>query len=86
MTNEANTVRFGETSTSPEKSLPSLQGAPLRAESNGERSRDYDRDLTMAEKDCVLTSSDDNVEYLSAFVTEKLQYLSKGSVEKIDWR
>ena len=37
----------------------------------------------MAEKDCVLTSSDNDVEYLSAFVTEKLQCLSKGSVEKM---
>ena len=37
----------------------------------------------MAEKDCVLTSSDDDVEDLSAFVTERLQCLSEGSVEKL---
>ena len=37
----------------------------------------------MAEKDCVLTSSDDDVEDLSAFVAERLQCLSEGSVEKL---
>ena len=41
------------------------------------------RILTMAEKDCVLTSSDDDVDDLSAFVTERLQCLSEGSVEKL---
>ena len=39
--------------------------------------------LTMAEKDCVLTSSDADVEDLSAFVTERLQCSSEGSVEKL---
>ena len=39
--------------------------------------------LTVAEKDCVLTSSDDDVEDLSAFVADRLQCLSKGSVEKL---
>ena len=42
-----------------------------------------DCDLTMAEKDCVLTSSDDDVEDLSAFVTERLQCWSEGSVERL---
>ena len=42
-----------------------------------------DHELTVTEKDCVLTSSDGDVEDLSAFVTEKLQCLSKGSVEKL---
>ena len=37
----------------------------------------------MAEKDKVLTSSDDGVEDLSAFVTERLQCLSGGSVENL---
>ena len=44
---------------------------------------DEDRNLTMAENDCVFTSSDDDVEDLSAFVAERLQCLSKGSVEKL---
>ena len=37
----------------------------------------------MAEKDCVLTSSDEDVEDLSAFVTERLQCLSEGGVEEL---
>ena len=40
-------------------------------------------ELTVAEKDCVLTSSDDDLEDLTAFVTEILQCLSEGSVEKL---
>ena len=45
----------------------------MRAECIGAKLGDEDRNLTMAEKGCVLTSSDDNVEDLSAFVTERLQ-------------
>ena len=44
---------------------------------------DEDRNLTVAEKDCVLTSSDDDVEDLSAFVTARLQRLSERSVKKL---
>ena len=40
--------------------------------------------MTKAEKLCVLTRSDDDVEDLSAFVTERLQCLSEGSVEKLN--
>ena len=36
----------------------------------------------MEEKKCIITSSDNDVEDLSAFVTERLQCLSEGSVEK----
>ena len=39
--------------------------------------------MTIAETDCVLTSSDDDVEDLSAFVAERLLCLSKGSVENL---
>ena len=55
----------------------------MRAESIGAELGDEDRNLTMAEKECVLTSSDDDVEDLSAFVAERLQCLSEGSVEKL---
>ena len=67
---EANTIEIGETFTSPAKASFSLQDAPVRAECNRVKLGDEDRDLTMAEKDCVLTSSDEDVEDLSAFVTE----------------
>ena len=80
---EANTVEIGKTSTSPAKGSSNLQGARMRAESIEARLVDEDRNLTMAEKDCVLTSSDDDVEDVSAFVTERLQCLIEGSVEKL---
>ena len=80
---KANTVEIGETSPSPAKGSSKLQGAPMRAESIGTRLEDEDRDLTMAEKDCILTGSDDDVEDLTAFVTERLQCLSERSVEKL---
>ena len=63
--NEVNTVVVGETSRSPAKFTSILQGAPMRAESIGAWLGDEDRDLTMAEKDCVLTSSDVDEEDLS---------------------
>ena len=80
---EANTVKIGETSTSPPKELSGLQSVPMRTESIGAELGDEDRNLTMAEKDCVLTSSDDDVENLSAFVAERLQCLSEGSEKKL---
>ena len=65
---EANTVEIGETSASPAKSLCSLEDGPVRVECIGAELGHEDRNLTMAEKDCVLTSSDDDVEDMSAFV------------------
>ena len=80
---EANTVEIGETCASPAKSLCGLEDAPVRAECIGADLGHEDRNLTMAEKDCDSTSSDDDVEGLSAFVAERLQCLSGGSVEKL---
>ena len=72
------TVEIGETSNSPAKVMSVLQNVPVSSEVvlSGEVQKDHE--LTIAEKDCVLTSSDDDVEGLSAFVTERLQCLSKG--------
>ena len=80
---ESNTVEIGETSTSPPEGSSRLQSVPMRAESIGAELGDEDRNLTMAERDFVLTSSVDDVEDLSAFVVERLQCLSEGSVEKL---
>ena len=71
--NEGNTVVVGETLTFPAKNWSSLQRASMRAKSIGAELADDNRNLNMAEKDCVLISSDDDVEELSAFVAEKLQ-------------
>ena len=80
---EVDTVELGETSTFPAKGSSSLQGALMRTMSVGTKLGDEDGNLTMAEKDCVLTSSDDDVEDFSAFVTERLKSLSTESVEKL---
>ena len=50
-----------ETSRSPVEVSSILQDIPMGAESSGAKLGDEDRDLTMAAKDCVLTSSDDDV-------------------------
>ena len=80
---EANISGTGETITSPAKCLCSSEEASMRAESIGAELGIEDRNLTMAEKYCVLTSSDDDVEDLSAFVAERLQCLSERSVDRL---
>ena len=80
---ETNTVETGETSTSPANGSSILQDAAMRVESIGAELGDEDRNLTMAEKDCALTSGDDDVEDLSAFVNERLRCSRQGSVEKL---
>ena len=80
---EANTVEIGEMTLSPAKNSSSLEDAPVRDKCFGAELGYEDHNLTMAEKICVLTSSDDDVEDLIAFVGEKLQCLSAGSVEKL---
>ena len=72
---ETKTIEIGEASTSPAKSSSSLQVAPVGAECIGAKLGNEDRDFTMAEKDCVSTSSDEDLEDLSALVTERLQCL-----------
>ena len=80
---EVNTVEIGGTSTSPAKSLCSLKDVPVRAESVGAELGHEDHELTRAEKDCVLTSSDEDVENWSAFVAERLQCLGEEGGENL---
>ena len=72
-----------ETSISPAIASSSLQDAPMRFASIGAKMGKEERDLTRAEKHCVFTISDVDVEDLSSFLTEKLQCLSKGSAAKL---
>ena len=76
------TVKVGETSNSPVKAMSLLQNVPKSSEVGMSEEVEKVQELTVAEKDCVLTSSDDGVEDLSAFVAKRLQSLSEGSVEK----
>ena len=80
---EVNTIETGEAVIYPVKNLSSSGVVPMRAECAGAELGNEDRNLTMAEKDCVLTSSDDDVEDLSTFVAERLQCLGEGSVERL---
>ena len=73
---EAKTIGIGENFTFPAKSSSSLEGAPVRAQCIGTESGYEDLHLTIADKNCVLTNSDDDKEDLSAFVAERLQPLS----------
>ena len=80
---EAKTIGIGATSNSPAKCSSNSQDAPVSAACIGAKLGDEDRDWTIAEKDCILTNSDDDVEDLSAFVTKKLQSLSEAGVEEL---
>ena len=80
---EANTVEVGETNLSPAKVMSVFPNVPVPGKNGMSEEVEKDHELTIAEKDCVLTSSDDDIEDLSAFVAERLQCLSEGSVEKL---
>ena len=80
---EANTVEVGETNLSPAKVMSVFPNVPVPSKFGMSEEVEKDHELTVAEKDRVLTSSDDDVEGLSAFVAERLQCLSEGSVEKL---
>ena len=77
------TVGVGETSNSPAKVMSVLQTVPVASEVEKSSKVEEDRELTFAEKDCVMTSSEEDMEDLSAFVAERLQSLGEGSVEKL---
>ena len=73
----------GETSNSPEKVMSVLETVPVASEVEKSERVEKDRELTTAEKDCVLTSSGEEMDDLNAFVTERLHCLSEGSVERL---
>ena len=54
-----------------------LQSVPIGAEFVGAKIRNVDRDSTMAEKDCVLTSREEEMDELSDFVLQKLHFLGE---------
>ena len=80
---ETITMQIGETCASSAKDLSSRQETSVRVGCVGAGLGHEDRELTRAEKDCVLTSSDEDVEDLSAFVTERLQCLGEEGVENL---
>ena len=80
---ETMTMQIGETCASSAKDLWSRQEASVEVECVGTGLGHEDRKLTRVEKDCVLTSSDEDVEDLSAFVAERLQCLGEEGGENL---
>ena len=80
---EVNTVEIGETSSSPAKVMSVLQNAPMSSEvvMSGEVQKDHG--LTVAEKDCVMTISEENMDDLNAFLNEKLQFMTEKGLEQL---
>ena len=78
-----NIVEVGETSNSPTKVMSVLQNVPVSSGVLESGSVQRDHGLTIAEKDCVLTSSEEDMDDLNAFVDERLQFLSEQGLEQL---
>ena len=60
-----------------------LQTVPVASEVEKSGEVEKGRELTVAEKDCVMTSSEEEMEDLNAFVNEKLQFMSEHGLEQL---
>ena len=76
-------VEVGETSNSPAKVMSVLQDVPVSSGVVESGSVQKDHELTIAEKDCVLTSSEEDMDDLNAFVDERLQFFSEQGLEQL---
>ena len=76
---EVNTVVVGETSNSP----ATLQDVPMSSEDVTSGLVQKDHDLTVAEKDYFMTSSEEDMDDLNALVNEKLQYMAEKGLEQL---
>ena len=61
-----------------------IQNVPVPSEvvMSGEVEKDHE--LTVAEKDCVMTNSEEDMDDLNAFVNRKLQFMSEKGLEQLD--
>ena len=77
------TVEVGETSNCPAKVMSVLQNVPVSSKVvvSGEVQKDHE--LTIAEKDCVMISSEEDMDDLNAFVNEKLQFMTEKGLEQL---
>ena len=80
---EVNTVEVGETSNPPGKVLSILRNVPVSSEVRMSGEVEKDHALTVAEKDCVLTSSEEDMDDLNAFLNEKLQLMTEKGLEQL---
>ena len=80
---EVDTVEVGETSNSPAEVLLVLQNVPLSSELVMSGQLQKDHQLTIAETDCVMTSSEEDMDHMNAFVSEKLQFMTEKGLEQL---
>ena len=79
----ASTVQVGETLNSPAKVMSVLQNVPLSSGVGMSGGVEKDHALTVAEKDCVMTGSEEDMDDLNAFVNEKLQFMTEKGLEQL---
>ena len=60
-----------------------LQNVPVSSGVGMPGEVENDHELTVAEKDCVMTSSEEDMDDLNAFVNEKLQFMSEQGLEQL---
>ena len=77
------TVEVGETSNSPAKVMSVLQNVPVSSGVVESGIVQEVHELTIAEKDCVLTSSEEDMDDVNAFVDERLQFPSEQGLEQL---
>ena len=80
---DVNSVVVGETSNSPAKIVSILRNSPMSSEIVTSGVLQKDHYLTIAEKDCVMTSSEEDMDDLNAFVNEKLQFMTAKCSEQL---
>ena len=79
----ANNVEVGETSNSPAQVMSVLQNTPVSSEVGMSGEVEKDHELTHAEKDCVMTSNEEDMDDLNVFVNEELQFLTEKGLEQL---
>ena len=80
---EVNTVLVRETSTYPAKDMSILQNVPMSKEIVTSGVVHKDHQLTLVEKYCVMTSSEEDMDDLNAFGNDKLQFMTEKGLEQL---
>ena len=78
---EVGTVMMTETTNAATTILSVLPSESITAENVKSRVDDKDCDLTVAKRDCAITSREGDAEDLSALVSEKTKFLSETGLE-----
>ena len=80
---EVNTFEVGQTSSSPAKVMSVLQNVPVSSGVGMTGEVEKDHEMTVAEKDCVMMSREEDMDDLNAFVNERLQFMSEQGLEQL---